>query len=81
MTVQDVSVTDAHGMTLVSTDPDAVNQQAGVPVRPGEFAGWRRGPPDEGGVRQAASAGYLAGAGSEWDSRFWWRMLGCGRRF
>jgi signal transduction histidine kinase len=25
-TVQDVSVTDAHGMTLVSTDPDAVNQ-------------------------------------------------------
>ena len=27
-TVQDVSVTDAHGMTLVSTDPDAVNQQA-----------------------------------------------------
>jgi len=27
-TVQDVSVTDAHGMTLVSTDPDAVNQPA-----------------------------------------------------
>lgn len=27
-TVQDVSVTDAAGMTLVSTDPDAVNQQA-----------------------------------------------------
>jgi signal transduction histidine kinase len=27
-TVQDVSVTDAHGMTLVSTDPDAVNQAA-----------------------------------------------------
>jgi signal transduction histidine kinase len=27
-TVQDVSVTDAHGMTLVSTDPDAVNQQS-----------------------------------------------------
>jgi signal transduction histidine kinase len=26
--VQDVSVTDAHGMTLVSTDPDAVNQPA-----------------------------------------------------
>ncbi len=26
--VQDVSVTDAHGMTIVSTDPDAVNQQA-----------------------------------------------------
>ncbi len=26
-TVQDVSVTDAHGMTLVSTDPDALNQQ------------------------------------------------------
>lgn len=25
-TVQDVSVVDAHGMTLVSTDPDAVNQ-------------------------------------------------------
>ncbi len=25
-TVQDVSVTDAHGMTLVSTDPDAINQ-------------------------------------------------------
>ena len=28
-TVQDVSVTDAHGLTLVSTDPDALNQQAG----------------------------------------------------
>jgi signal transduction histidine kinase len=27
-TVQDVSVTDARGMTLVSTDPDAVNQLA-----------------------------------------------------
>jgi signal transduction histidine kinase len=27
-TVQEVSVTDAHGMTLVSTDPDAVNQPA-----------------------------------------------------
>jgi signal transduction histidine kinase len=27
-TVQDVSVTDAHGMTLVSTDPDAINQSA-----------------------------------------------------
>jgi signal transduction histidine kinase len=27
-TVLDVSVTDAHGMTLVSTDPDALNQPA-----------------------------------------------------
>src|SRR5271170_1668826 len=27
-TVQDVSITDAHGMTLVSTDPDAVGQPA-----------------------------------------------------
>jgi signal transduction histidine kinase len=27
-TVQDVSVTDAHGMTLLSTDPDALNQRA-----------------------------------------------------
>jgi len=27
-TVEDVSVTDAHGMTLVSTDPDALNQPA-----------------------------------------------------
>jgi signal transduction histidine kinase len=27
-TVQDVSVTDAHGLTLVSTDPDAVNLPA-----------------------------------------------------
>src|SRR5229473_8120084 len=27
-TVQDVSVTDAHGMTLVSSDPDAVDQAA-----------------------------------------------------
>jgi signal transduction histidine kinase len=27
-TVQDVSVTDAHGMTLLSTDPDEVNQPA-----------------------------------------------------
>jgi len=26
-TVQDVSVTDAHGVTLVSTDPDALDQQ------------------------------------------------------
>ena len=26
-TVQDVSVTDAHGITLVSTDPDALDQQ------------------------------------------------------
>jgi hypothetical protein len=25
---QDVSITDAHGMTLVSTDPDAINQPA-----------------------------------------------------
>jgi signal transduction histidine kinase len=28
-TVQDVSVTDAHGLILVSTDPDTLNQQAG----------------------------------------------------
>ena len=28
-TVQDVSVTDANGITLVSTDPDALNQPAG----------------------------------------------------
>lgn len=27
-TVQDVSVTDAHGLTLVSTDPDTLNQEA-----------------------------------------------------
>jgi signal transduction histidine kinase len=27
-TVQDVSVTDAHGMTLLSTDPDELNQRA-----------------------------------------------------
>jgi signal transduction histidine kinase len=27
-TVQDVSVTDAHGVTLVSTDPDAIDQRA-----------------------------------------------------
>jgi signal transduction histidine kinase len=27
-TVQDVSVTDAHGTTLLSTDPDALNQRA-----------------------------------------------------
>lgn len=27
-TVEDVSVTDAHGLTIVSTDPDAVNQRA-----------------------------------------------------
>jgi signal transduction histidine kinase len=27
-TVQDVSVTDAHGLTLVSTDPDSLDQQA-----------------------------------------------------
>jgi signal transduction histidine kinase len=28
LTVQDVSVTDAHGVTLASTDPDALNQPA-----------------------------------------------------
>jgi len=33
LTVQDVSVTDAHGMTLVSTDPDALDQPA--PFRTG----------------------------------------------
>jgi signal transduction histidine kinase len=27
-TVEDVSVTDAHGFTIVSTDPDAINQRA-----------------------------------------------------
>jgi signal transduction histidine kinase len=29
-TVQDVSVTDAHGLTLLSTDPDALEQPAGT---------------------------------------------------
>lgn len=38
--VQDVSVTDAHGVTLVSTDPDAVNQHA--PWR-ASFADMRNG--------------------------------------
>jgi signal transduction histidine kinase len=38
--VQDVSVTDAHGRTLVSTDPDALNQPASY--RP-SFAGVRDG--------------------------------------
>ena len=33
LTVQDVSVTDTNGVTLISTDPDAVGQRA--PVRPG----------------------------------------------
>ena len=28
LTVQDVSVTDAHGFTMVSTDPDEVNERA-----------------------------------------------------
>jgi signal transduction histidine kinase len=42
-TVQDVSVTDAHGLTLVSTDPDTLNQQAGwrmslLSVRDGSIA-------------------------------------------
>ncbi len=41
-TVQDVSVTDAHGMTLVSTDPDSLDQQASFrkslgSVRDGSF--------------------------------------------
>ena len=31
-TVEDVSVTDAHGFTIVSTDPDAVNQRAAFRV-------------------------------------------------
>ena len=39
-TVQDVSVTDAHGFTIVSTDPDALNQRA--PYRDG-FASIRQG--------------------------------------
>ena len=39
-TVQDVSVTDAHGFTLVSTDPDEVNQRA--PYRD-SFASVRQG--------------------------------------
>ncbi len=38
--VQDVSVTDANGFTVVSTDPDAVNQRA--PFRP-SFASVRDG--------------------------------------
>ena len=40
LTVQDVSVTDADGITLVSTDPDAVNQRA--PTRD-SFAAMRGG--------------------------------------
>ena len=36
-TVQDVSVTDAAGMTLVSTDPDAVNQPAPFRFSAGEL--------------------------------------------
>ncbi|HEX3571648.1 MAG TPA: ATP-binding protein [Acidobacteriaceae bacterium] len=39
-TVQDVSVTDAHGFTIVSTDPDEVNQRA--PYRD-SFASIRQG--------------------------------------
>jgi len=39
-TVQDVSVTDAHGFTIVSTDPDQVNQRA--PYRD-SFASVRQG--------------------------------------
>lgn len=39
-TVQDVSVTDAHGFTIVSTDPDAINQRA--PYRD-NFARMRQG--------------------------------------
>jgi signal transduction histidine kinase len=39
-TVQDVSVTDAHGFTIVSTDPDEVNQRA--PYRD-SFASVRQG--------------------------------------
>jgi hypothetical protein len=42
LTVQDVSVTDAHGMTLASTDPDALDQPAAFrtglrQVQPGEL--------------------------------------------
>src|ERR1035441_172674 len=40
--VQDVSVTDAHGFTMVSTDPDAINQRAAYrdsfPRLPGRHA-------------------------------------------
>ena len=67
-TVQDVSVTDAHGMTLVSTDPDAVNQPASFRFESQECAGRGDDPAVEGGVRQAARAGYLSGAGPEWDA-------------
>ncbi len=46
-TVQDVSVTDARGVTVVSTDPDAVNQLAGErnsldSIRNGSIAYQRR---------------------------------------
>ncbi len=64
-TVQDVSVTDAHGMTLVSTDPDALDQPAQSRFSLASCTRRRPGAPDEGGVWQAAGAGYLAGAGSE----------------
>ena len=63
-TVQDVSVTDAHGMTLVSTDPDAINTMpTPFSLQPGECAKRKRGSADAGGVWQAAGAGYLPGAG------------------
>ena len=63
--VQDVSVTDAHGMTLVSTDPGCGEPAGVVPVQPGKREGRRRDAADGGGVRQAASAGYLSVAGPE----------------
>ena len=67
-TVQDVSVTDAHGMTLVSTDPDALNQPAPFRFSLASVQDGGVALPDAGGVRQAAGAGYFAGAGPEWGA-------------
>ena len=64
-TVQDVSVTDAHGMTLLSTDPDAVNQPSAFRFSLASVQNGQYRASDESGFRQAAGSGYLAGAGSE----------------
>ncbi len=67
-TVQDVSVTDAHGLTLVSTDPDSLNQRGYFSDEPEEGARQRICRPDARAVWEAAGAGPDAVAGPEWSA-------------
>ena len=63
LTVQDVSVTNSHGITLASTDPDALDQPA--PFRTGLKAGepWKLLVPVAEGLRSSQSTGYCSSPG------------------